>query len=146
MIRCGEYDLSTNDTIEAFPHQERDVEDFTIHPFYTGSNKKQDGSFGNDIAIIHTKTSFKQAPNVNTICLPTPDLPYSESICSSMGWGTNTLENKNSRQDIMKQVKLNRITNSECEVESEQLWNFILLWMYFMVDFYSNKPKQRMTT
>ena len=126
VIRCGEYDLSTNYTVEAFPLQERDVNEFTVHPFYTGANQK-DKSFGNDIAIIHTKTSFKQAPNVNTICLPTPNLPYSESICSSMGWGTNKLDNTNSLQEIMKQVKLNRITNTDCEVEYRQLWNFILL-------------------
>ena len=68
----------------------------------------------NDIAIIHTTESFKIAPNVNTICLPKFDIPYSEVICSSMGWGINKEEegsslDENPLQNIMKQVKLHQV-------------------------------------
>ena len=35
-IRCGEHDLKSSET-EILPHQDKKVEIFTIHPFYSGS-------------------------------------------------------------------------------------------------------------
>ena len=35
-IRCGEHDLKSSET-EILPHQDKKVETFTIHPFYSGS-------------------------------------------------------------------------------------------------------------
>ena len=95
--------------IEWLGYQERSVDSFTIHPYYSGSK-----TLRNDIAIIHTTESFKIAPNVNTICLPKFNIPYSEVICSSMGWGINKEEegsslDRNPLQNIMKQVKLHQV-------------------------------------
>ena len=108
-IRCGEYDRKSN-AIELFKHQEREVDTFTLHPLYSKT------SYRNDLAVIHTTEAFKQAPNVNTICLPKPDSPFSEAICTSMGWGVNSEDTNAIGVDIMKQVRLNRVTNrTQCE-------------------------------
>ena len=43
-----------------------------------------------------------------------PSCLFSEGICSSMGWGSNSEDETG--QNIMKQVKLNRVTDrAECE-------------------------------
>ena len=63
-IRCGEYDLKLGE-IDQYDYQDRNVDTFTIHPFFSGME-----TLKNDIAVIHTKEAFKQAPNVNRICLP----------------------------------------------------------------------------
>mgnify|MGYP001349726417 CR=1 FL=1 len=86
------------------------MDTFTLHPLYSKT------SYRNDLAVIHTTEAFKQAPNVNTICLPKPDTPFSEAICTSMGWGVNSEDPNAIGVDIMKQVRLNRVTNrTQCE-------------------------------
>ena len=82
---------------------------FTVHPFYMKDK------LWNNIAIVHTTEPFKQAPNVNTICLPNPDIPYNDKLCSSLGWGVNSQGSDASTQDIMKQVKVNLINNTICQ-------------------------------
>ena len=54
-IRCGEYDLKLGE-IDQYDYQDRNVDTFTIHPFFSGME-----TLRNDIALIHTKESFKQA-------------------------------------------------------------------------------------
>ena len=54
--------------------------------------------------------------NVNTICLPKFDGHFSDLTCSSMGWGVNSEDvdkNAEANVNIMKQVKLNRVTDRE---------------------------------
>ena len=69
-IRCGGHDLKSSKN-EHFDYQEREVATYTIHPFYSGSK-----TLKNDIAVIHTKKGFVQAPNVNRICLPEPNVGF----------------------------------------------------------------------
>ena len=54
-IRCGEYDLKLGE-IDQYDYQDRNVDTFTIHPFFSGME-----TLRNDIALIHTKEAFKQA-------------------------------------------------------------------------------------
>ena len=87
------------------------METFTIHPLYSGSE-----TLRNDVAIIHTTEAFDIAQNVNTICLPKFDGHFSDLTCSSMGWGVNSEDvdiNTGNHVNIMKQVKLNRVTDRE---------------------------------
>ena len=51
-IRCGEYDLGSTD--ERYEIQEREVRNYTLHPFYTGPKTAIQ-----NIAVIHSKP-FKQ--------------------------------------------------------------------------------------
>ena len=82
-----------------------------ISSLYSGSK-----TLRNDIAIIHTTEAFDIAPNVNTICLPKFDGHFSDLTCSSMGWGVNSEDvevNAGNNVEIMKQVKLNRVTDRD---------------------------------
>ena len=54
-IRCGDHDLEDADK-EQFELQERDVETFTIHPYFTGSDESDAFALRNNVAVIHTKT------------------------------------------------------------------------------------------
>ena len=105
-IRCGEYDLSNEN--ERFEHQERNVKNYTFHPYYSGSKTVQ-----NDIAVIHTTEAFKQAPNVNTICLPDSETPFTDSKCYSMGW--DSAKEKESWESRMTQVQIDLTQSAECE-------------------------------
>jgi len=112
-IRCGEHDLKSSEN-EILPHQDKKVETFTIHPFYSGSKTPLvTTTLENDFAIIHTTEEFEITQNVNPICLPKPDLPYSETNCYSMGWGVNSFEETEIKQDIMKQIRLRRVPDSQ---------------------------------
>jgi len=106
-IRCGEYDLKNES--EQYEYQERNVKNCTFHPYYTGSKTVQ-----NDIAVIHTTEAFKQAPNVNTICLPDSGTPvFTESKCYSMGW--DSAKESESWEPKMTQVQIDLTNSAECE-------------------------------
>jgi len=109
-IRCGEYDLKLGE-IDQYDYQDRNVDTFTIHPFFSGME-----TLRNDIALIHTKESFKQAPNVNRICLPVTDVSFSKENCSTMGWKTHPEKTDNNTSRVLKQVQITRETDREkCE-------------------------------
>jgi len=105
-IRCGEYDLRNES--EQYEYQERNVKNCTFHPYYTGSKTVQ-----NDIAVIHTTEAFKQAPNVNTICLPDSDTLFTDSKCYSMGW--DSAKESESWESKMTQVQIDLTNSAECE-------------------------------
>ena len=69
-VRCGAYDLIPENS-EHFDYQERNLDTYSIHPFYSGPK-----SLKNNIAVIHTKKRFIQTPNVNRICLPQTDVGF----------------------------------------------------------------------
>lgn len=121
-IRCGEYDLGS-DEVEQYEYQEREVKSITLHPFYTGPRSVID-----DVAVIHTTKSFKQAPNVDTMCLPNPAEPFSKLKCSSMGWDS-------SKTTTMNQVQINITDSNECKAsilntgKVPETWNFEDGWL-----------------
>ena len=80
----------------------------TFHPYYTGRKTVQ-----NDIAVIHTTEAFKQAPNVNTICLPDSDTLFTDSKCYTMGW--DSAKEKESWESKMTQVQIDLTNSAECE-------------------------------
>ena len=53
-IRCGDYDLRSADT-ERYGIQENDVDTFTIHYKFTGSNESDAFALRHNVAVIHTK-------------------------------------------------------------------------------------------
>lgn len=64
---------------EIFPHQERQVRDYIIHPDY------RPGSEFNDIALLIISQPFRIAENVNTICLPPKDFVFDHQRCFATG-------------------------------------------------------------
>lgn len=78
-VRLGEWDTQTKD--ELFPHQDRNVVEFVIHPGY------YKGGLFNDIALLFLDEPAQIAENINTICLPPPNTIFDHSRCLASGWG-----------------------------------------------------------
>lgn len=66
---------------EIFPHQDRHVRDYIIHPDY------RRGSQYNDIALLFLIEPVKIAENVNIVCLPQQDDIFDGASCFASGWG-----------------------------------------------------------
>jgi len=115
-VRCGDWDLGSSTKNEQFRHDERDVDVYTFHPFYSGQKKRTAIRLRNDVALIHTKEEFVVGkPNINPICLPTIGKPTIDGLCSSMGWGVNSARAIKGGTTIMKQTNLQEITDrKEC--------------------------------
>lgn len=76
-VRAGEWDTQTKD--EIFPHQDRQVRDYIIHPEY------HRGSLYNDIALLFLTNPVDIAENVNVICLPNPHDVFDHARCFASG-------------------------------------------------------------
>ena len=64
-IRCGDHDLEDADK-EQFEFQEIDVETFTIHSYFTGSDESDAFALRNNVAVIHTKTYAIQKTEITS--------------------------------------------------------------------------------
>lgn len=84
-IRAGEWDTQT--TNEIFPHQDRTVRDFSIHPEYYR------GGLYNDVALVFLSQPVDIAENVNVVCLPSPRDVFDGSRCFASGWGKDLFGN-----------------------------------------------------
>lgn len=79
-IRAGEWDTQTKD--ELFPHQDRTVRDYIIHPDYAR------GTLYNDVALLFLTEPVEIAENVDIICLPNSDDTFDHArSCFAAGWG-----------------------------------------------------------
>merc|ERR1712015_166006 len=78
-VRCGEWDTQTE--TEAYPHQDRYVSNFVVHPLFNGQN------LFHDYAILFTTADFTMDHNVDTICLPQPEETFVSEDCFATGWG-----------------------------------------------------------
>merc|ERR1712080_320722 len=72
-VRCGEWDTQTE--TEAYPHQDRYVSNFAVHPLFNGQN------LFNDYAVLFTTADFTMDHNVDTICLPQPGESFITEDC-----------------------------------------------------------------
>ena len=89
MVRCGEWDSSTNS--ETKKHQDRVARHISVHPAY--NNK----TLYYDYALVHTKSKFDYDDSPDThifpICLPDPgplpNFDEYEDPCYAMGHGKN---------------------------------------------------------
>lgn len=66
---------------EIFPHQDRYVRDYVIHPEY------RRGSQHNDIALLFLAEPVTIAENVNVACLPQHGQIFDGVSCFASGWG-----------------------------------------------------------
>lgn len=68
-------------TDEIFPHQDRLVRDYVVHPGYYR------GGLFNDVALLFLASPVDVAENVNTVCLPNHGDVFDGSRCFASGWG-----------------------------------------------------------
>lgn len=66
---------------EIFPHQDRQVRDYVIHPEY------YKGGLFNDIALLFLSSPVDIVENVNTVCLPNQGDIFDGARCFASGWG-----------------------------------------------------------
>lgn len=48
------------------------------------------GALYNDVALLFLDEEIKFAPNVDTVCLPPPNLNFDGQRCFASGWGKDT--------------------------------------------------------
>ena len=121
-VRAGEWD--TQSDYERYPHQDRFVDQMIIHPAFHG------GSLRNDYALLILDSPFVLAPNVDTVCLPTYKEDFLVSNCFATGWGKDKFGESGRFQNILKQVTLDLVPHSHCEVALQQT----RLGEYFQLD------------
>ncbi|KAJ4430279.1 hypothetical protein ANN_22491, partial [Periplaneta americana] len=81
-VRAGEWDTQTKN--ELYPHQDRGVKTFEIHPEYYA------GALYNDVGLIFLDEPVDYAENVDVVCLPPQDAVFDHSQCFATGWGKDS--------------------------------------------------------
>ncbi|XP_019879147.1 phenoloxidase-activating factor 2-like [Aethina tumida] len=107
-IRVGEW--NTKSKSEPLPHQDQEVKDVLIHPFY------HPGTLKNDIALVFLAESVFLADNVGLICLPPEDFDMDGMNCIASGWGKDAFNN-GKHSSILKKIVLPIVSKDKC-VES----------------------------
>ncbi|XP_031632936.1 phenoloxidase-activating factor 2-like [Contarinia nasturtii] len=105
-VRAGEWDTQTKD--EIFPHQDRSVRDYVIHPEY------HRGALHNDVALLFLAQPVDIAENVNTVCLPNPGDVFDHARCFASGWGKDLFGKDGKYQVILKRVELPVVPFAPC--------------------------------
>ncbi|XP_055316143.1 uncharacterized protein LOC129575928 [Sitodiplosis mosellana] len=105
-IRAGEWDTQTKD--EIFPHQDRQVRDYVIHPEYYR------GGLYNDVALLFLTEPVEIAENVNIACLPTQNDVFDHARCFASGWGKDLFGKEGKYQVILKRVELPIVPRALC--------------------------------
>merc|ERR1712061_442622 len=100
-VRCGEWDTQTE--TEAYPHQDRYVSNFIVHPLFNGH------------AVLFTTADFSMDHNVDTICLPQPGETFVSEDCFATGWGKDKFGKGGEYQVILKEIGLPVVDSYQCE-------------------------------
>merc|ERR1712186_45842 len=106
-VRCGEWDTQTE--TEAYPHQDRYVSNFVVHPLFNSQN------LFNDYAVLFTTADFTMDHNVDTICLPQPEETFVSEDCFATGWGKDKFGKGGQYQVILKEIGLPVVDSHQCE-------------------------------
>lgn len=93
---------------EIFPHQDRQVRDFVVHPEYYR------GGLFNDVALLFLAEPVVIAENVNTVCLPPQGEIFDGSRCFASGWGKDLFGKEGKYQVILKRVELPIVPRVPC--------------------------------
>jgi secreted trypsin-like serine protease len=106
-VRCGEWDTQTES--EAYPHQDRYVNNFVVHPLFNSQN------LFNDYAVLFTTADFTMDHNVDTICLPQPGESFVSEHCFATGWGKDKFGKDGEYQVILKEVDIPVVDHYQCQ-------------------------------
>ena len=106
-IRCGEWD--TQHQTEPYPHQDRNVKNFVIHPEFDGRNLQ------NDFAVLFTSEDFVLDQHIDTACLPDPNELFDGTTCFATGWGKDQFGAAGQYQVVLKEIDLPVVSHGECQ-------------------------------
>lgn len=107
-IRAGEWDSRTE--LEAYRHQDRDVEAIVQHPDYVPQ------SLHNDVALLILREPVKVGFHIGTICLPDQDQNFDYKSCLVSGWGKNVFGKEGVYQNILRRIDdLPVVPHAQCQ-------------------------------
>jgi len=112
LVRCGEWD--TQNQTEPYPHQDRKIESFNIHPLFNPVNLE------NDFALLFTEDDFVLASHIDTVCLPQVDELFDGQTCFATGWGKNKFGSSGEYQVVLKEIDLPVVNHDTCEKKLQQ--------------------------
>ena len=73
-VRCGDWDLLNTLYKHGdlwFKHQDRKIQEVTIHPLYTGTvNDDFSDMMNYNFALLHLEKDFDFYPHISHVCLP----------------------------------------------------------------------------
>jgi secreted trypsin-like serine protease len=73
------------------------------------------GALYNDIALVFLDEEVTFGPNIDTICLPPPNINFDGQRCVASGWGKDSFEKEGKYQVILKRLDLPVVPRAECE-------------------------------
>jgi len=118
-VRCGDWDLENeNEPFEPYPHQELEVKQVHIHPEFNAQNLAFDFSVlmtSSGGSIKNVNEHFVLDYNIDTICLPKPDMKFRHQTCYAMGWGKDKFGKDGSFQAVLKEVEIRTMDHSDCQ-------------------------------
>ncbi|CAG9765337.1 unnamed protein product [Ceutorhynchus assimilis] len=106
-VRAGEWD--TLHVLELYPYQERKVQEIIVH------NQYYAGASYSDIALLYLESSFDDAANVKTICLPPQAQTLESGDCYAAGWGKDVFGREGKSDGILKKIDLPIVPNKKCQ-------------------------------
>jgi len=106
-VRLGEWDTQTPD--ELYVHQDHLVSKIIVHEEYYA------GALYNDVALIVLDEETKFAPNVDTVCLPPPNVNFDGQRCYASGWGKDSFGVEGKYQVILKRVDVPVVPHDQCQ-------------------------------
>jgi len=106
-VRCGEWD--TQNQTEPYPHQDRKVQDFKIHPLFNPR------SLASDWAVLFTSEEFELSSHIDTTCLPQAGELFDGQTCFATGWGKDKFGSAGEYQVVLKEIDLPVVDFNTCQ-------------------------------
>jgi len=106
-IRCGEWD--TQGQTEPYPHQDRKVQAFKVHPLFDPR------SLANDWAVLFTSEDFVLSSHIDTACLPQAGELFEGDTCFATGWGKDKFGSAGEYQVVLKEIDLPVVGFNYCQ-------------------------------
>merc|ERR1712244_12052 len=111
-IRCGEWD--TQNETEPYPHQDRRVQDMTIHPLFDPR------TLASDWALLFTAEDFNLSSHIDTACLPQANEVFDGTTCFATGWGKDKFGSSGEYQVVLKEIDLPVVEQETCQDKLRQ--------------------------
>ena len=113
-VRLGEWDVHSDS--EPYTNVEMDVLEIKYHPEFHA------GNLYNDIALVKLDgvLDFKENPHISPVCLPDVFQDFSGARCWVSGWGKDQFGVTGSYQNILKEVDVPVMSQSQCQERLRQ--------------------------
>ncbi|CAG0901229.1 unnamed protein product [Darwinula stevensoni] len=105
--RFGEWDMQSEH--EPLPYQERRIKHIVIHEDYNRQTRF------NDYAIMILDSPVELDDNIDTVCLPGPQMSFVGHRCYVTGWGKSAFGKDGRYQRVLKKIDLSVAEREWCQ-------------------------------